>query len=317
MSYRVPRRNRRQILLICLSNLDLEKFSMTKENEASGSLKGKDGNQSTAKTDSSTPPTNRKQQPLQSGTLQKKGSLKNNLFELSTFHIYFAVFALFNLIAVFINHIDDTDETYGYWEPLHYLLYGKGMQTWEYSPQFALRSYTFVYPLYLFALQCKFVGFNKIQTFYSIRIFFGVFTACAEACFVKVLETTLSSPSVARITLIFLLTSPGVFFASTAYLPSAVSMSLLMLSYANWMDDDSIFAIIWGSIAVIWTGWPFVGLLFAPIGIHMIWRETKQKKTSRLPPSYFITKLCISGVLIVATIFIPAISIDFHFYQKL
>ncbi len=38
MSYRVPRRNRRQILLICLSNLDLEKFSMTKENEELGSF---------------------------------------------------------------------------------------------------------------------------------------------------------------------------------------------------------------------------------------------------------------------------------------
>jgi alpha-1,2-mannosyltransferase len=240
-----------------------------------------------------------------------------NLVQLSSFHIYFAVFIVYNMMGVFINHIDDTDETYGYWEPLHYLLYGKGMQTWEYSPDYALRSYAFIFPVYLLSLQCKMFGFNKIQTFYAIRILFGVFTAYAEASFVKVLETTLSSPSVARITLIFLLTSPGVLFASTAYLPSAVAMSFLMLSYANWLGNEYNFAIFWGSVAVLWTGWPFVGLLFAPIGIHMIWCESKQKRTSRLPPSFFITKLFISGFMIVAIVLIPSMSIDYHYYRKL
>ena len=30
------------------------------------------------------------------------------------------------------NIIHDCDEVYNYWEPLHYLLYGYGKQTWEY-----------------------------------------------------------------------------------------------------------------------------------------------------------------------------------------
>ena len=30
------------------------------------------------------------------------------------------------------NIVHDCDEIYNYWEPLHYLLYGYGMQTWEY-----------------------------------------------------------------------------------------------------------------------------------------------------------------------------------------
>lgn len=33
---------------------------------------------------------------------------------------------------------------YNYWEPLHYLLYGKGFQTWEYSPVYAIRSWAFL-----------------------------------------------------------------------------------------------------------------------------------------------------------------------------
>ena len=48
--------------------------------------------------------------------------------------------------------IADCDETFNYWEPLHYLLPASsggatpraGMQTWEYSPDYALRSYTYL-----------------------------------------------------------------------------------------------------------------------------------------------------------------------------
>ncbi len=30
------------------------------------------------------------------------------------------------------NNIHDCDEVFNYWEPLHYLLYKSGFQTWEY-----------------------------------------------------------------------------------------------------------------------------------------------------------------------------------------
>ena len=36
------------------------------------------------------------------------------------------------LISARVNLIHDCDEVYNYWEPLHFLLYGSGMQTWEY-----------------------------------------------------------------------------------------------------------------------------------------------------------------------------------------
>lgn len=36
------------------------------------------------------------------------------------------------LAAAFVNIVHDCDEVYNYWEPLHYLLHGSGMQTWEY-----------------------------------------------------------------------------------------------------------------------------------------------------------------------------------------
>ena len=45
--------------------------------------------------------------------------------------------------------IMDCDEVYNYWEPLHYMLFGTGMQTWEYSQHFALRTYAYPIPLFL------------------------------------------------------------------------------------------------------------------------------------------------------------------------
>ena len=59
-------------------------------------------------------------------------------------------FTIFNLIliirlcAVFTTSISDCDETFNYWEPTHFLLFGKSHQTWEYDPNFALRSYFYL-----------------------------------------------------------------------------------------------------------------------------------------------------------------------------
>ena len=41
-------------------------------------------------------------------------------------------FVFFRVLSVFLLPIADCDETFNYWEPTHYLMYGKGFQTWEY-----------------------------------------------------------------------------------------------------------------------------------------------------------------------------------------
>lgn len=80
--------------------------------------------------------------------------------------------------AALLSNISDCDETFNYWEPvshdwgpfwqplslflsffpcskcpklsehclqMHFLLYGTGMQTWEYSPLYAIRSYAYLW----------------------------------------------------------------------------------------------------------------------------------------------------------------------------
>ncbi|KOB76959.1 Ferredoxin-fold anticodon-binding domain-containing protein 1 [Operophtera brumata] len=72
------------------------------------------------------------------------------------------------LAAAYWGQIADCDETYNYWEPLHYLVYGSGLQTWEYSPVYAIRSYA---SLWLFAIPAKLLScfMEPVSVFYALR----------------------------------------------------------------------------------------------------------------------------------------------------
>jgi alpha-1,2-mannosyltransferase len=56
----------------------------------------------------------------------------------------FYIFLGANLFAAIYAPIQDCDETFNYWEPTHYLGHGYGLQTWEYSPEYAIRSWTYI-----------------------------------------------------------------------------------------------------------------------------------------------------------------------------
>lgn len=40
-------------------------------------------------------------------------------------------------LGALVNIVHDCDEVFNYWEPLHYLVHGTGMQTWEYRCEVA------------------------------------------------------------------------------------------------------------------------------------------------------------------------------------
>lgn len=54
------------------------------------------------------------------------------------------IFAIANLVSAVFAPIQDCDETFNYWEPAHYLSHGYGLQTWEYSPDFTIRSWLYI-----------------------------------------------------------------------------------------------------------------------------------------------------------------------------
>lgn len=92
--------------------------------------------------------------------------------------------------AAIWSNISDCDETFNYWEPLHYLLNGKGLQTWEYSPEFALRSYTYLMihgaPAWIYQ---QVLTPNPVLIFYFIRCLLGFGCAVSEVYFYKFVQS--------------------------------------------------------------------------------------------------------------------------------
>lgn len=100
--------------------------------------------------------------------------------------VAFIALVFARICAAVFSNIADCDETYNYWEPLHYLIYGHGLQTWEYSPKFALRSYTYLLFYGVPAWLCNNLFHpNPMLVFYIIRCLLGLTCAVVEMYFYK------------------------------------------------------------------------------------------------------------------------------------
>jgi len=96
-------------------------------------------------------------------------------------HTAFKTFVSARLCSAIWAYIADCDETFNYWEPLHYIINGHGLQTWEYSPQFGLRSYTYLLlqgvPGWVYQ---KIFNPSPILIFYMVRCMLGFGCAVME-----------------------------------------------------------------------------------------------------------------------------------------
>ncbi|KAF9287841.1 mannosyltransferase [Mortierella alpina] len=61
-----------------------------------------------------------------------------------SYSVAFKTLFLVRALAATYSNISDCDEVFNYWEPMHYLQYGTGLQTWEYSPLYAIRSWAYI-----------------------------------------------------------------------------------------------------------------------------------------------------------------------------
>ncbi|CDQ86431.1 unnamed protein product, partial [Oncorhynchus mykiss] len=125
--------------------------------------------------------------------------------------------------AALLSNISDCDETYNYWEPMHFLLYGYGMQTWEYSPLNAIRSYGYLWLHALPAsLHSHILQTNKVLVFYFVRCVLAFSCCICELYFYKAVCKKFGL-HVGRLMLAFLLLSSGMFCSSAggcySYLP--------------------------------------------------------------------------------------------------
>ncbi|XP_042494529.1 dol-P-Man:Man(6)GlcNAc(2)-PP-Dol alpha-1,2-mannosyltransferase [Macadamia integrifolia] len=199
------------------------------------------------------------------------------------------------------NIIHDCDEVFNYWEPLHYLLYKSGFQTWEYSSQFALRSYLYVIFHELVAQPASWLfSEEKVRVFYAVRLFLGFISAITEAALVVALSRKYGK-RLASYALAMLCLTSGCFFASTSFLPSSFSMYAVSLSSALFLLEKYAMAVSVAAIGVI-IGWPFSILVFLPITCYSLMRRFKL--------------VFLSGTAISLTLLGLSVCIDFYYYGR-
>lgn len=175
------------------------------------------------------------------------------------------------LASAAYNIIHDCDEVFNYWEPLHYLLYGYGLQTWEYSAEFALRSWWYLLlhaavggpAAWLFGEQK-----GKLAVFYLIRAAFAGASALTEWWLYRAVKSRYSA-TVTNAFLALLVASSGLFAASAAFLPSSFTMCALTAAAASLISGNYPAVIFSAVIGVFW-GWCVAGLAFIPYALWVL-----------------------------------------------
>ncbi|KAI5078870.1 hypothetical protein GOP47_0006541 [Adiantum capillus-veneris] len=202
------------------------------------------------------------------------------------------------------NLIHDCDEVFNYWEPLHYLLYKSGFQTWEYSSEFALRSYLYLLLHALVAGPAAWWfggGPRKVHVFYATRLALGFISAASEAALVSATSRRFGK-RLAAYTLMLLCFSTGCSNSSTSFLPSTFSMYTITSATAALMSGRPLLAVI-ASVVGVLIGWPFSVLATAPLVGYAV-------LTGGFLRTLFV------GVLTTVFILISSMLADRFFYGK-
>ena len=186
-----------------------------------------------------------------------------------SFAFAFVIFSTVNCTAAVYAPIQDCDEVFNYWEPTHYINHGYGLQTWEYSPEYAIRSWLYIL-IHALPGRLSWIFFSqKFSEFTFIRFILGIVCAISQLELFKAVSKSVGS-RVAFIMLFAMASSTGMFYASVAYLPSSFSMYTTMMGIAAFLDVrdelNTTQGIMWFGIGAI-VGWPFSAALILPLSM--------------------------------------------------
>lgn len=177
------------------------------------------------------------------------------------------------------------------------------MQTWEYSPDFALRSYGYLRLMGLPSTWPIFFGLDKLIVFYVIRVGLAVVAGYAENFFVQSVAIRYGR-AVGRLTCYSLLASYGICAAvSSALLPNSAAMICAMIIFGFWLRGHFGIALLLSGVTVVVVS-PFVAVVFVPLAIHVV-------VVNGLPAAIA------AGLKVVAFVLVPAAIIDWMYYGRL
>lgn len=243
-------------------------------------------------------------------------------FTLDTIIAFYVLLASHTL-AAFTQPIQDCDEVFNYWEPTHYLNHAHGFQTWEYSPDFAIRSWAYA-GLHAAAIQvAKYAPLlatvvargGKKAEFYFLRVALGfVCAVCGARLYGRIKDVV--NERVAMYFLLIMTTAPGMFHASVSYLPSSFAMYMAMLVAAAFMDwrgglrtAQGIMFIAVGACI----GWPFAAAISIPFLVEEFFLATLSDNQGRLD---FVWRI-LDGAGRGLAVLLLQVLIDTVLYKKL
>ncbi|KAK6331543.1 mannosyltransferase [Orbilia blumenaviensis] len=194
------------------------------------------------------------------------------------YRIVLSVILSVGLVSALYATIPDCDEVFNYWEPTHYLFYGYGLQTWEYSPAYAIRSWLYVGIHSLVTLPFSLIpNLDKSHLFLILRTALTATAAVSQAELYEALSRSIN-PGVGLLFILVSVPSAGMFQAMPAYLPSSFAMYFVMFGMAEFLRTPVSLskALTHFSIAGL-LGWPFCLALVVPQLLFWMAEEGKTK----------------------------------------
>ncbi|KAK3985164.1 Alg9-like mannosyltransferase family-domain-containing protein [Cladorrhinum sp. PSN332] len=231
---------------------------------------------------------------------------------ISAFYIFLGA----NAIAALFSPIQDCDETFNYWEPTHYISHGYGLQTWEYSPDYAIRSWLYIILHAIPANVRRLLPHtNKVAEFYFVRYVLALLCAFAQTLMWRSICLALS-PRVGIFFILAIVSSPGNFHSSTAFLPSSFAMYMGMIgaaAFINWRGGlKTSQAMFWFAVGGVF-GWPFAAALCAPFVLEEIFFATLSDKERMFEAAHRLLRGFLSAVVLITFDSV----INLYFYKKL
>lgn len=206
-----------------------------------------------------------------------------------------------------LSPIGDCDEVYNYWEPLHFLEFGAGFQTWEYAPQYALRSYSYLLingGWFLHLIQKTFPDIKSTQLFFIMRtVFFGTTFISSSYFFIASVHKRFGN-SVAFPLAVAVIFSPASFISATTFLPQTFAMVLINFALGAWISGNFAGMIIALGIGGL-LGWPFIAILTIVPAIDIL----------LVKPRHLFKYFSIAVGVTIAILGV-SIMIDYYFYNS-
>lgn len=229
----------------------------------------------------------------------------------------FLLLAIGHCGAALFLPVADCDETFNFLEPIHFLLYGSGLQTWENCPLYALRSwlFTWIYTTPAFLLSCV-KSLRSVDLYFFNRVVHGL-VACFSELFLVCSVWRAVSGRIAAVTLALLVFNYPIPHAAVSALPTSFVMINYFMALGCWLctgdtnagrtkknvirNDDggahhtnllnqrqggtknifvfgTVFFVVFASTVV----WPFAGFAALPIACDLLVRFPKASVVSLL-----------------------------------